>query len=150
MTQSEEFDPSEPFCHLLFLQFSVSSLRFILTEPHFSLSSLQFNPQNLWKVCRLSTCFSPASPASPLLSSQVFLAALTYHTLLQHSALFQRHLLQLLLQCADLELGDGPVPLPEILTAVHALHDCTTKQNSCVIALKCKHLKVLRETFICS
>lgn len=57
--------PSEPFCHLLFLQFSVSSLRFILTEPHFSLSPLQFN---LKKPLEGLLSFSPTSPASPLLS----------------------------------------------------------------------------------
>lgn len=55
--QSEGFDPGEPFCHLLFLHFSVSSLRFILTEPHFSLPSLQFNPgkplEGLLSLCSL-------------------------------------------------------------------------------------------------
>lgn len=49
--------PRRTLCHLLFLHFSVSSLRFILTEPHFSLPSLQFNPrkplEGLLSLCSL-------------------------------------------------------------------------------------------------
>lgn len=69
--QSEGFDPGEPFCHLLFLHFSVFSLRFILTEPHFSLPSLQFNPrkplEGLLSLCSLLPSHSCLT--SPVLST---------------------------------------------------------------------------------